>query len=184
MRIRTIVAAVVSAFSVLVLAAPAAAQGTKVDFSAGYQYFRFLEDGASNVPAGWGVSFAAGKPWVKFVGDVGGHYLDGDQLHTFQGGVEFSGTAKHVVPFARLLTGVAVLTGFNDSNAVWVLTPEAGVKIMANDHVGVQTSVGFPYLRNGDGSANGFRYFAGIVIRKLIGHRSARPWWRALLAYA
>jgi len=166
MRIPTVVGVLVGAFAMCVLATPAAAQGAKVDFSAGYQYFRFLEDGATNVPTGWGVSVAAGKEWVKFVADAGGHYMDGDAIHTFQGGVEFSGKGKRVVPFARLLAGVAVLSCCGQADSAFVLTPEGGVKIMANDRVGFQTSVSFPYFDDGNGSANGFRYFAGIVIRK------------------
>lgn len=168
MRIR-IVGVLIGALAMFALAAPAAAQGPKVDFAAGYQYFTFLEDGAANVPTGWGASVAVGKEWVKFVADAGGHYLDhGDhfaKLHTFQGGVEVSGKGGTFVPFARVLTGLGLLSDLSNET-VWVLTPEAGVKVMANKRVGVQASVGFPYLRNGDGSANGLRIFAGVVIRK------------------
>jgi hypothetical protein len=86
-------------------------------------------------------------------------------MHTFQGGVEFSGKSARVVPFGRLLAGAVVFTeGGTDS--AFVFTPEGGVKIMATDHVGIQASVGFPYFTNGDGSAKGFRFFTGIVIRK------------------
>jgi hypothetical protein len=111
-------------------------------------------------------SVGVGKEWAKAVGDVAGTYKDGTQIHTFQGGVEFSGKGRRVTPFARLLAGVAVMSCCGVADSAFVLTPDGGVKIMANDHVGIQTSVGFPYFTNGDGSANGFRYFAGIVIRK------------------
>ena len=168
MRISTVVSAFVGGMLMLGLAAPAAAQA-KVDFSAGYQYFTFLEDGDDSIPAGWGASFGVGKEWVKFVGDVGGHYLDHGghfaKLHTFQGGMELSGKHGRMVPFARVLTGLGLFTDLGNE-AVWVFTPEAGVKIMANDHIGVQTSVGFPILFDSDASANGFRFFAGLVIRK------------------
>ena len=168
MRIRTVVGVLVGAFAMLVMARPAAAQGAKLDFSAGYQYFRVLEDGGQDVPIGWGASFGVGKERVKFVADVGGSYLDhGDhfaKLNMFQGGVELSGKDGRFVPFVRMLAGVALLSDLSTDMA-WVFTPEAGVKIMANNRVGVQTSVGFPILVN-DGSANGFRFFAGIVIRK------------------
>jgi hypothetical protein len=86
-------------------------------------------------------------------------------MHTFQGGVELSGKDRRVVPFARVLTGLVLFTDLG-SEMAWVFTPEAGVKIMANDRVGVQTSVGFPIMANGDDAATGFRFFAGIVIRK------------------
>ena len=168
MRVSTIVSGFVGGILMLGLAAPAAAQ-VKVDFSGGYQYFRFLEEGAVGVPTGWGASFGVGKERVKFVADVGGNYEDhGDhsaKVHTFQGGVEFSGKDGRVVPFGRVLMGLGLLTDLG-SEYVWVVTPEAGVKIMANDRVGVQTSVGFPLFFNGDGHAEGFRFFAGIVIRK------------------
>jgi hypothetical protein len=165
MRFHTVVGMIVGAFAMLALATPAAAQGAKVDFSGGYQYFRFLEEGSVNVPQGWGASVGVGKEWIKFVADVGGHYIEGEQLHTFQGGLELSGKNQRVVPFARVLSGVGLFTGYGSTNSVFVFTPEAGVKIMATNRVGAQVSVGFPVLVN-DGSANGFRFFAGIVYRK------------------
>src|SRR5204863_6439226 len=99
MQMRTVVSAFVGAFLMLVSARPALAQGAHVDFAAGYQFLSFLESGSSNVPTGWGVSFAAGKSdRIKFVADIGGHYQDGESLHTFQGGLEVAGTSKRVVP--------------------------------------------------------------------------------------
>ena len=167
MRIRAGVRVLVGAFAICLLATPAAAQ-VQTDIAAGYQFFRILDGGGMNMPTGWGVSFAGGKEWVKGVADFGGSYRDGLQIHTFQGGVEFSGKAKRVVPFARLLAGMGLFTccGGDELEATFVLTPEAGVKIMANDRVGFQTSVGFPWFTNGDGSLNGLRWFAGIVIRR------------------
>ena len=168
MRISRVMSVFVGGIMMLGLASPAAAQ-TKVDFSGGYQYFSFLEDGDDSIPAGWGASIGVGKEWVKFVGDVGGHYTDhGDhfaKLHTFQGGIEFSGKDGRVVPFARVLTGLGMFSDLGNE-AVFVFTPEAGVRFMANDRVGVQTSVGFPFMMNDDASEGGFRFFAGIVIRK------------------
>ena len=166
MRLRSVIGGLVCGFAIFALAKPAAAQGTQVDFAGGYQFFRFLENGGANVPNGWGASIAAGREWVKVVGDVGGHYKNGAAFHTFQGGVEFSGKSKRVAPFARLVTGVALFSGGGESDTAYVLTPEAGVKLLGNDHVGVQTSVGFPFMfANGD-HAKGFRFFAGIVLRK------------------
>ena len=165
MRIRTIVGTLVGAIAMLAVAAPAAAQA-KVDFSAGYQFLSFLQEGGNKVPIGWGASVAVGKEWIKFVGDVGGHYENGVQLHTFQGGVEFSGKGKRVVPFVRALSGLVLGSSGGDFDTVYVFTPEGGVKFMANDNIGFQTSVGFPIFFDGDGSANGFRFYAGIVIRK------------------
>jgi hypothetical protein len=167
MRVSTIVSGFVGGILMLGLAAPAAAQA-KVDFSGGYQSLTFL-DGGDTIPAGWGASVGVGKQTVKFVVDLGGHYEDhGDhfaKLHTFQGGVEFSGKDGRVVPFGRVLMGLVLLSDLGNDTA-WVFTPEAGVKIMANDRIGVQTSVGFPIFFDGDGHTEGFRFFAGIVIRK------------------
>ena len=169
MRISTIVSGFIGGIVMLGLATPAAAQA-KVDFSGGYQYFRFLEEGDNvDIPMGWATSFGIGKEKIKFVADVGGNYEDHGghfaKIHTFQGGVEFSGKDGRVVPYGRVLTGMVLFTDLG-SEAVWVFTPEAGVKIMANKLVGVQTSVGFPIFVNGDGHAKGFRFFAGIVLRK------------------
>jgi hypothetical protein len=164
MRMTTLVGMLVGGLVMLGVAAPAAAQA-KVDFSGGYQYFRFLESGSQSAPAGWGTSVAAGKDWVKFVADVGGTYKDTEMLHTFQGGVEFSSKATRVVPFVRVLSGIAIFSDGFASDWAFVLTPQGGVKLMANDRFGVETSVGFPIFMR-DGHAEGFRYFAGFVIRK------------------
>ena len=169
MRISTMVSAFAGGLLMFGLAAPAAAQ-VKVDFSGGYQYLRFFEGGESaGVPTGFGASVAVGKERVKFVADVGGNYEDhGDhsaKVHTFQGGVEFSGKDGRVVPFGRVLAGLGVFSDLG-SEYVGVVTPEAGVKIMANKRIGVQTSVGFPFFFNSDGHLKGLRYFAGVVIRK------------------
>ena len=86
------------------------------------------------------------------------------RLHTFQGGVEFSGTGGRVVPFGRLLSGVAVSNEV--TGAVFVLTPEGGVKIKSNDRVGIQASVGFPYFRTRNDSSYSFRFFTGVAIRR------------------
>jgi hypothetical protein len=164
MRISTIASMFVGCALMLGLAAPAAAQGSKTDFSVGYQYFNFYEEDES-LPAGWAFSVGVGKDKVKFVGDVAGNYLDGFALHTFQGGVEFSGKSARVVPFGRLLAGIAVATE-SGTNTAFVFTPEGGVKIMANDRVGIQASVGFPFFTNGEATDKGFRFFTGVVIRK------------------
>ena len=164
MRISTIASGFAGGVLLFGLAAPAAAQGQKIDFSAGYQYFRFYEED-ENLPTGWAFSVGAGKEQVKFVGDVAGNYLDGYALHTFQGGVEVSGKSKRVVPFGRLLAGIAVASE-RGSNTAFAFTPEGGVKIMANDRVGIQASVGFPFFTNGEATDKGFRFFTGIVIRR------------------
>lgn len=165
MRIRTVVGVLVGAYSMLVLATPAAAQ-VKVDFSGGYQFLRFLEHGGANLPSGWGASVAVGNAWIKAVGDVGGNYKNGEELHTFQGGLELSGKSKRVVPFVRVLSGLGYFTASGDSLNAFVFTPEGGVKIMANDRVGVQLSVGFPMMRAQGTTESTMRFFAGVVIRK------------------
>jgi hypothetical protein len=155
----------VGGFLMFGLAAPAAAQA-KVDFAGGYQYLDFLETGESSVPAGWGASIAVGNGWIKAVGDIGGNHKNGGSLYTYQGGVEFSGTGKRVVPFARVLTGLAQsYDGEGDTFSAFVFTPEAGVKFMANNHVGAHVSVGFPILMKDGDYQQSMRIFAGIVIR-------------------
>src|SRR6185295_6228287 len=126
MRMRTSVGMLVGALAIVVLARPAAAQGTRIDLSGGYQYFSFIDDYTGQVPAGWEFSIAAGKERVKFVADFGGHYKQpttytvwfgdtpyqftgsSEKLHTVKAGVEFSGRDRRVVPFGRLLTGVGL----------------------------------------------------------------------------
>jgi len=118
------------------------------------------------VPKGWGASVGIGNAWIKAVGDIGGNHRDGGSLYTYQGGLEFSGKGKHVVPFARALTGLAQFYGNGEHASAYVFTPEGGVKLMANDHVGAQVSVGFPILMKDGDTQQSMRVFAGIVIRK------------------
>jgi hypothetical protein len=80
--------------------------------------------------------------------------------------VEFSGSGKRVVPFARALTGLAQGYAMGEHSSAYVFTPEGGVKIMANNHVGAQVSVGFPILMKDGDYQQSMRLFAGIVIRK------------------
>jgi hypothetical protein len=165
MRVRLLIGAVVTAYVCLVSAAPAAAQGAQVDVSGGYQFLRFVENGGANIPTGWGASIAVGNAWVKAVGDVGGHYKDGTDVHTFQGGLELSGKSGRVIPFVRVLAGLGYFTNSGDSLNAFVFTPEGGVKIMANKHVGAQVSLGFPLMRAEGSTETTMRVFAGIVIR-------------------
>jgi hypothetical protein len=160
-----VVSALAGALLILVSARPALAQGARVDFAAGYQFLTFLNNGGSaNIPTGWGASFAVGKSdRIKFVGDVGGHYNNGESLHTFQGGVEVAGRRARVVPFVRILAGLAAFSG---GDTVFVVTPEGGVKIMGTDRVGVQITAGFPFMTDWEDSARLFRLFAGVVISK------------------
>jgi hypothetical protein len=141
---------------------PAAAQGSSVQFAAGYQFLRFLDDGGENIPAGWGASVAGGSSVIKVVGDVGGHYEDGEKLHTFQGGIEVAGSGTRTTPFVRGLVGGATFSG---GDTVFVFTPEAGVRFMGPGRVGAQVSAGFPIMRDEGETEKTFRLFAGIVVR-------------------
>ena len=164
MRMRTAMVCVVGAVLMLASAAPAAAQAARMDLAGGFQSFT---DSEATHP-GWEFSLAVGKEWIKAVGDVGGHYYQsgtGEQLHTFQGGVELSRRFNRVVPFGRLLSGVAVYRGDGRSDTNFVVTPEGGVKVIVNDRLGMQASVDFPFI-NDFYRLGGFRVFAGIVLRK------------------
>jgi hypothetical protein len=155
--------ALFSASAFFLTVQPAAAQ---VEFAAGYQFFRFLEDDAVNVPAGWGASVAAPtkNTMLKIVGDVAGNYKDGGKLHTFQGGVELGGGSNpKTIPFVRLLAGLAVNSGEGDSDSAFAFTPEAGVKVMGAGRIGARFAVGFPIFRDSGETIKGFRLFAGIV---------------------
>jgi hypothetical protein len=143
---------------------PAAAQ-SKIDFSAGYQYLR-LVDSEVNIPGGWGASISGGNhPMVKFVVDAGGHYKDGEKLHTIQGGVEFAGKNEKTKPFVRLLTGVGIFSGDGDSTNAWAFTPEVGVKVFGSGKIGGQFAVGFPIFRAEGETEKGVRLFLGIVCK-------------------
>jgi hypothetical protein len=145
---------------------PAAAQD-KIEFAGGYQYLRFLENSGSNVPTGWGAAVAgAFNKNIKIVGEVGGHYKDGTNLHTFQGGAEFGlGSNEKLMPFVRLVTGLGHFSDDFDSTNAWVFTPEFGVDVMNSSGVGVRVAAGFPILRAEGDTESTFRLFVGVVIK-------------------
>jgi hypothetical protein len=165
-KVRSVVVGILCALAILVSVQPAAAQEKKTEFALGYQFLRFLEDGGENIPAGWGASVASAiNDMFKVVGDVGGHYKDGAKLHTFQGGVEFAGKNPKVTPFGRVLAGIGVSSEDGESETGFVITPEAGVKIMGSGRIGGQFAVGFPIMRDNGFTDTTLRLFVGVTIR-------------------
>lgn len=165
LRIRTVVGAVAGMFLIAVSARPAAAQGGAVEVSAGYQFLHI--EGNYSMSSGWGASIAgAQNDRIKIVFDGSGHYDAGFNFHTFQAGVEVAGSNKKATPFFRLLGGLGMF-GYpsGSSSRAFILTPEAGVKIMGRGHVGAQVSVGFPLMIGGEEATGSVRLSAGLVIR-------------------
>ena len=80
--------------------------------------------------------------------------------------MEFLGNHARVVPFGRVLAGLAYFSDSYDSFNAFVFTPEGGVKIFANDRVGVQASLGFPVMHIQGSTETTMRFFVGVVIRK------------------
>jgi len=152
--------------AVLLAAKPAAAQG-KVDFSAGYQFLRFLEDPGENVPAGWAASVYGGKSEkIKIVGSISGNYKDGQKLHLFQGGVDVPfGKNANAVPFVRLQTGIGANSGGGDTDTAWVITPEFGARVFGKGNWGGQFSVGFPIMRHDGDTSKTMTLFLGVTCR-------------------
>jgi hypothetical protein len=159
---RVLIGTVLGVSAFLLSVAPAAAQ-SGVQFAAGYQYLKFLEDGGDSVPGGWGASISGGKTAVKFVADFGGHYEDGGSLHTYQGGVEFAGKNEKVTPFVRGLVGGGT---FSDGRGTaFIFTPEFGVRFMGPSGIGMQVAAGFPIMNKDDDTQTTFRLFVGVVIK-------------------
>ena len=163
MKIRRVLIGTVLGVSAFLLSvAPAAAQ-SGVQFAAGYQYLKFLEDNGDSIPAGWGASISGGKSAVKFVADFGGHYEDGMSLHTYQGGVEFAGKNAQVTPFVRALAGGGTFS--DGGGTAFVFTPEFGVRFTGPSGVGLQVAAGFPIFNKDDETDTSFRLFVGVVIK-------------------
>lgn len=167
MRMRSVVIGLASALAIIFSVQPAAAQGKTIEFAGGYQYLRFLEDGGANVPTGWGAAIASAvKKNIKIVGEVGGHYKDGTNLHTFQGGAEFGlGSNEKAMPFVRLVTGLGHFSDDVDSTNAWAFTPEFGIDVMNSKGVGVRLAAGFPIFRAEGDTETTFRLFVGVVIK-------------------
>jgi len=159
---RVLIGTVLGVSAFLLSVAPAAAQ-SGVQFAAGYQYLKFLEDNGDSIPGGWGASISGGKTAVKFVADFGGHYKDGTSLHTYQGGVEFAGKNEKVTPFVRGLVGGGTFS--DGGGTAFVFTPEFGVRFTGPSGVGLQVAAGFPIFNKDDETETTFRLFVGVVIK-------------------
>jgi hypothetical protein len=161
---KRVVVSLLSAAALLLAARPAAAQG--MNFAAGYQFLKVLEDGGESVPGGWNASVSGGpNSMITFVGEVAGNYKEGDKLHTFQGGVDIGGRNPQVQPFVRVLTGVGVFSGGGDSQSVFAFTPEVGVRLFGQGNVGAQLGVGFPIFHDNGETMKTVRLFVGIAFR-------------------
>ena len=165
-------------------AVPASAQNMPVvGFSAGYNYLYLSgddgEDGES-MPVGWYAEVSGHvAPMLSLVGHVTGNYKSFDEddfetdvdfsLHTFTGGVRFTGAGAQANPFAHVLFG-GVRSKFSsevggadvsESTTDPVMFLGGGVNLMPGAPVGLR--LGADYIRGfGDSGGNAFRFNIGI----------------------
>jgi hypothetical protein len=150
--------------AILFSAQAAAAQGRTIEFAGGYQFLRFLENEGSNVATGWGASIASSmRNKIKIIGDAGGHYEDGNNLHTFQGGAEFGlGSNERAMPFVRLVTGLAA-SRMTATRPTRGRLRSVGIDVMVA--VDWRLAAGFPIFRAEGNTESTFRLFVGVVIK-------------------
>jgi hypothetical protein len=169
------VGAFVFAVGTFVMATPAAAQ-SGAEFSAGYNLL-ITED--ESIPVGWYADVAKKvSPSLGIVGQVTGNYKSIEEagvtvdanLHSFMGGVRFSGTSA-ASPFFQALVGAIRTGGSSDllGFTVGASDTSAALQFGGGVNFGGSSSVGFrvgaDYLRTlGDFGGNAFRVAAGIVV--------------------
>jgi hypothetical protein len=166
------------ALSVLVLAAPAAAQDVpRVEVSGGYNFLRVFDDALGdekNFPAGWYADVSGNvTPMFAIVGAVFGTYKTIEvfdlSAHGFMGGIRINSRANaRVVPFGEILGGAIRSAteggGLDESETDGLLQLGGGVNLMARPNVGVRLSADYLRVFEEDEGTNVFRFGAGIVL--------------------
>jgi hypothetical protein len=164
----------------LVVAAPARAQG--VEISAGYNYLHIdttedEPDDLANLPLGWYADVAGNiTSMIGVVGQITGNYKSVDagggfdvdtRIHTFMGGVRAGGGAANVRPFGQALFGLVnakfTAEGLGDETTNDpALQFGAGVNVMSGA-VGVRLGADYIRVFSEDEGTNVFRLALGIV---------------------
>jgi hypothetical protein len=173
--------------TVIAISSPVFAQDAPTaNVSFGYQWQRASAsdcegDGCSeSLPAGWYVDVAGGiSPMFGWVGQVDGSYKsnafdDSDlkfNLHTYGGGVRFSGAAR-VNPFVQFLLG-GMRTKFSEldfdepAENAFMIDIGGGVTIPAGTRWGTRVGVDYRrgFFKEEDGGAvNTVRVNVGVVV--------------------
>lgn len=105
----------------------------------------FLGVDVPDITTGWGGSATYNfKPWFGLTGDVGGHYHDFGNIHTFMGGPTVKFRTPHFTPFFQALVGAARLSpdrGFFsgipvDTQTAFASAIGGGLDIPITRHIG------------------------------------------------
>jgi hypothetical protein len=172
------VSAVLVAMAMMIASSSSAQAQTRSEFSAGYQVTHVPD---LTLPAGWYADISVPLvPMFNVVGEVSGAYKSESlagvsttaKLHTFLGGVRFTGRGTPtVVPFGQVLIGAAKLNfGVNaagasilsGSDTEFALQLGGGVNVMASPRVGVRAGVDYRRIFTVD--ENEVRFAFGIVL--------------------
>lgn len=137
----------------------------KAEVFTGYSYFRGDLDANFH---GWNVSVAGNaNKWFGLVGDVSGHYVEGFNLHLFQGGPKFTFREnERVNPYVQTLLGGARLSSGGFSDTVFAWTVGGGIDVRVHKNVAIRViDASYVLLRNEGQSAHNGRLSTGLVWR-------------------
>jgi hypothetical protein len=177
--------AALAAMSLMIAAAPAAAQTPQSEVSVGYQALHvpdlwfpagFAIDGAYNLTDQVGVVGEFGWSRKSASADAGIATAEGSlNAYTFAGGVRVSGRGyAPVTPFAQVLVGGlhasgsasisagGVTVGASDSTTEFMVQPGAGVVVPVGTNVGVVGQIDYRRVFFKNAGENEYRIFAGI----------------------
>jgi hypothetical protein len=130
-----------------------------------YSTFVVPEEGA--VIHGWQASVVA-RPErrLSWVLDGGGHYADGDSVHTLLAGPRLSTRPSRggVSLFAQVLAGVGLLRD-DETAAVFAALPGFGIDVGAGKPAGFRVQVDWPLITNYGVLYQAPRISAGVVLR-------------------
>jgi opacity protein-like surface antigen len=152
----------------VLLILPAVAQDTPlVDVFGGYSY---LHSDPGALPAahtsGWEASVTYNwNDWLGLKADVDGHYCcDGQKMHDFLFGPEFTLHRGKIRPYVHALGGVSVGRSDTFSEDVWAVAIGGGVDWRVSDRMSIRVAqadwLGAHY---GDEVRNNFRFSTGLV---------------------
>jgi hypothetical protein len=152
--------------SLVLLAAPANAQGSSTRIAIGYAFAAYLESGGSTAPLGAFVSFASTRK-VGIEGDVAYHrdpQLGGSVNTVIVGvGPRFAVGTGTMQPFLHVLGGLRYDSGFGTSNTAFGGSAGGGVDIPAGSSLLVRLGADFQIFFDEGTNLKTLRLAAGIA---------------------
>lgn len=116
---------------------------------------------------GWMANYSANVfENVGFVGDFGGQYQDGVDVHQFMGGVRLINHEHRIMPFVEGLVGVIHVDGPAPANTFFAMGLGGGLDYRVHDHLAIRAIQvdWLPYQEGDDWETSYIRMGFGVTI--------------------